>query len=313
MSTSPGYRLGLDIGGTKIAAGLVDSAGRVHRRWRIPTPPAGGGQVVEAIISMITVGLAAHPLMAVGVGSPGVIDPTSGEVLSATAIVPRWAGIQLRHRLMAATHLPVVVDNDVRALAIGEARYGAGRGHHRLLVASVGTGVGGALIHGGNPEHGPHRTAGEIAHLLAPDNGAIPCGCGRRDHLEAHASGPAIEAAYARRTGEEVDLVDLVGRWRSGDRGAGAVITGAAQVLGRALAGLASAVDVQAVVIGGGVTQIGDDYLDAVREAFRSSVIAPMREVAVLAAALGTDAPLIGAAALAEGHLPVRAAVPSTP
>ncbi|MFF0523596.1 ROK family protein [Actinomadura nitritigenes] len=271
---SGGALAALDIGGTKIAAALVDRSGTVLRRGRVPTPAGGGDAVLAAAAELLDgLGLAGSDVRGLGVGAPGVIDPDTGRVVSATDVLPGWAGTPVRETLTALTGLPVTVVNDVRAMAYGEARAGAGAGHHRVLHVSVGTGVGGALTTGGDLDHGAHGTAGELAHLLVPERGPVPCGCGRRDHLEAAASGPAIAA-----TGDAP---------RAG------------ALLGRALAGLLAVLDPDAVVIGGGVAQIGAPYLDAVAAAFRDEALPPLRATPIVPARLGTDAPLVGAALLA--------------
>ncbi|MEW2352310.1 ROK family protein [Spirillospora sp. NPDC029432] len=267
-----GLYAALDIGGTKIAAALADGDGTVLRRARVPTPRGGGTAVLDAAARLLD-GFAAEDVAAIGVGAPGVVDP-AGRVVSATDVLPGWAGTPVREALAERTGLPVAVVNDVRAMAYGEARAGAGAAFRRVLHVSVGTGVGGALTTAGELERGAHGTAGELAHLLVPERGPVPCGCGRRDHLEAVAAGPAIAA-----TGDPA---------------------GAGGVLGRALAGLLAVLDPDAVVLGGGVAQIGAPFLDAVTAAFRAEALPPLRALPILPAALGTDAPLVGAALLAK-------------
>lgn len=301
MTPAGPIRLGVDIGGTKIACAVVDSGGQVLTRERRPTPRTGGDDVLAELLDLIAQLRRRHHVDGIGIGAPGVIDGGTGRVVSASAVLPGWAGTEVGAKVAAGTGLPVAVDNDVRAMALGEARHGAGAGIGRVLFASVGTGVGGALVFRGALQRGSHGTAGEIAHLLVPGQASIACGCGRRDHLEAMASGPAIAAGYALAAGiEPVDLPQVVARWRAGDEAAGRAVVDAAELLGRALAGLAGAVDVDALVVGGGVAQIGPDFLDPLRAAFAASVIEPLRGIPVLAAALGTDAPLIGAAELVE-------------
>ena len=146
------------------------------------------------------------PPLALGVGAPGVIDRAAGRVVSATDVLPDWVGADVGSELERLCGCPVVVDNDVRMMAVGEALHGAGKAHGEALYVSVGTGVGGAIWRDGEVVRGPHSTAGEIAHLLVPAQGAVPCGCGRRDHVEAAASGPAIEAAHTARTGCQLEL-----------------------------------------------------------------------------------------------------------
>ena len=149
-----------------------------------------------------------------------------------------------------------------------------GTPYREVLLLAVGTGIGGALLLDGRLRHGSHGTAGEIAHLLAGRTGPIRCGCGRDDHVEAVCSGPAIHAG-------------------------GADVGEAADVLGRALAGLVTALDVDAVIIGGGVAQSGAAFLEPFARALRAEVLPPLREIPVLPAELGLDAPIIGAALLA--------------
>jgi glucokinase len=303
-------RIGVDIGGTKVAAGAVAADGAVLWRVQVPTPHTGGVHVLAAVADLVRrlmadVG-AVHDgpsIEGIGVGAPGVIDPARGVVRSATEVLPGWSGTDVAGPLRAATGLPVAVENDVRVAALGESRHGAGAGVDRLLVASIGTGVGGAFVVGGELQRGNNGTAGEIAHLLVPGTGAIPCGCGRFDHLESHACGPAMAAAYRAGSGPDVAaeapaLPEVVRRWRSGDGRAGTVIIDAARLIGRALAGLAVAVDLDAVVVTGGVAGIGEDFVVPLRDALHQSSIGLIREIPVLAGMLGADAPLVGAAEL---------------
>lgn len=269
------HYIGVDIGGTKTAAGLVDRTGRLLRCERVATPSGGGG-VLDAVASLVHRVGAGVEVAGIGVGAPGVIDPATGVVVSATNVLPGWSGTPVLAGLAARTGLPVTVDNDVRMMAQGEVRAGAARDSDTVLFVSVGTGIGGALVCGGRPRRGSHGTAGDIAHLLAGETGPVRCGCGADDHVEAVASGPAIAAAA-----------------RPG------ALSHAGTVLGRALAGLVSALDVDAVVVGGGVAQAGAALLEPFAAALHAEVLPPLRDLPVLGAALGTDAPLVGAALLA--------------
>jgi glucokinase len=279
--------IAVDIGGTKIAAAAIAAPATIEARLTTATPPAGGAAVLDAGAELIG---RLGPADAIGVGAPGVIR--AGSVTSATDTLPDWTGCQVRAVLERLTGLPVAVENDVHALARGELTRGAARGLRDALVVSVGTGVGGALVIGGQIVSGPHGGAGRFAHLLVPGDGPIACGCGRRDHLEAHVSGPAIAASYADAADQPrvVKLPVIAGRMRAGDPVARRAIEDAGGLLGRALAGLLAATDGSAIVVGGGVAQIGAPFLDPVARSV---------EVPVIAAGLGTDAPLIGAAALA--------------
>jgi glucokinase len=285
--------IGVDIGGTKIAVGLVDDNGELRATTAAPTP-ADGARAVLAKAAALIAELGGKPT-AIGVGATGVIDPIEGVVRSATGILPGWQGTPVRAELSRLTGLPVSVDNDVRAFALAEAGLGAGRPYGRVLYVSVGTGVGGALTEDGRLVRGARGTAGEIGHLLVSARGPISCGCGRFDHLESVAAGSAIAVAAG-----ESAVPAVVDRMRAGDDAARAVITHAATVLGRALAGFVTAVDLDAVVIGGGVSRIGAEFHNPLAGALRADVRPPGRAMPVLPAALGADAPLIGAALLAR-------------
>lgn len=303
----------VDIGGTKIATARVVDSGElagdgprteVSSRAVRPTPTGGASAIIGAVAAAVAELVAeTGPVTAVGVGAPGVVDAVSGRVVAATSVVPGWTGAEVGRELERALGLPVAVDNDVRVMARGELLRGAGRGVDDLLFVSLGTGVGGGLARDGVMISGRHGSGGEIGHLLVPVHGAIPCGCGRTDHLEAVAAGPAIAARYTERTGiPQVDLRAVVARLHDGDPVAAEVVTEAATILGRAVAGLVNAIDVQRVVVGGGVAQIGAPVFEPLAAAMRAELLAPLRDVVPVPARLGTDAPLVGAALLAADH-----------
>jgi glucokinase len=300
-----GWVVGVDIGGTKVAAALIDGTGDIVRRVEEPTP-AGADAVLDTVAALVADLAAASPGApgAVGVGAPGVVDLRDGSIASATDILPGWAGTAVRAGLELRTGLPIAVDNDVRAMARGELAAGAARGLRDVLFLSIGTGIGGALVRDGRLVRGPHATACAFAHLLVPAEGAIRCGCGRVDHLEAVASGPAIAASYAAQAGVPLVPLEVVaGRMRAGDAVARAVLNSAATLLGRAIAGLLAAVDAEAVVVGGGVAQLGSVLLTPLTDALHAEALPSLRGVQVQLAQLATAAPLIGAALLARDLL----------
>lgn len=307
MSACSHLLVGIDLGGTKIAAGLVDDSGTVTHRMSLATPSGGRDAVIAALAATVAE-LARQdprPLRAVGIGAPGVIDPDSGRVVSATDTLPGWAGTSLRDEMQRLTGLPVVVDNDVRVMALGEMAHGAGRGVSDALFVSVGTGVGGAIVSNGTLLIGPHHSAGSFAHLLVPEAGSLPCGCGRRDHVEAVVSGPAIAAAYAslskgRSVGNPpLSAEEVARRAASGDATASKCFKHAGSVLGRVLAGLLAAIDTSVVVIGGGVAGAGPLFLDPLRGIVHAEALPPLRKVPIVASKLRGAGPLVGAAVLA--------------
>jgi glucokinase len=295
-----GLVLGIDIGGTKTAVGAVDSAGRVLATRRAATPAGAGREAVldtAARLAREVIDAVDRPVLAVGVGAPGVVDARRGVVLSATDLVTGWAGTPVARALADRLGLPVAVDNDVRAAAVGEARHGAGRGAALALVVAVGTGIGGALLRDGVLLPGASGVAGHLGHLPVAGADGRVCSCGRTDHLEAVAAGPAILRAAADRglaAGSTAEVVALAGT----DDRAAAVVTEAATALGRCLGGLVNLLDPDAVVLAGGVAAAGDAWWQPLRRAFQGELLAPASP-ALVAAQLGSDAGIVGAGALA--------------
>lgn len=294
------FTAALDIGGTTLVGGLVRRDGTVHRRLEAPAPRAAA-DVVDASIALLEQLIGSDVVDAIGIGSPGTIHPIEG-IVTASDSKPEYAGARIGPEIGEHLDLPYAVTNDVNAAAVGELARGIAQGFSRALVVSVGTGVGGALLLNGRIEEGMHGTAGEIAHLLVGTRGVHPCGCGRRDHLEAVASGPAIEARSAA-VGGPATLPELARRVAAGERAATEILDEAATWLGRAVAGLANALDIDALILTGGVVRIGPPYTDRVGAAFTAEVMRPLREVPVLVGALGADAPLIGAATYVRARL----------
>lgn len=295
--------IGVDVGGSKIAAALVTPDGQLRESTERRTPAADGPAAVLDAITGAVRALPGHAsARGVGVGTGGVVDHARGVVLSANALLPGWAGTDLRAELGARLDLPVVADNDVNAFALAEQRFGAGAGHRSVLYVSVGTGIGGALSFDGALYRGAHSTAGELGHLAVPEAAGHPCNCGRTGHLEAVAAGPAISARYVEQAASPDDApVDLRAVARRADQGdehaAQAIATGAA-ALGRALGGLVNTLDVARVVIGGGVTGIGERYWTPLTEAFAAELLPGPSGVRPVPAALGPRSAVVGAAAL---------------
>ncbi|MFJ8743647.1 ROK family protein [Embleya sp. NPDC127516] len=300
--TVPGWpRVGVDIGGTKIAAARVERDGTVtDRRVRATPATSGADRVLASVLDLVRE--LAPGTTFVGIGAPGTVDVRTGIVRSATDLLPGWAGTAIATGVQAATGLPALVDNDVNVAALGELRRGAAAGHAAILYVSVGTGVGGALALDGRVVRGARGAAGEVGHLsVAGPASTRRCACGRIAHVEAVASGPAIEAAYrGHSTGPGPELREIARRAAAGEARAREVIGHAAAVLGRTLAGLVCVLDPDLLVLGGGVTGIGDDFIGPLTDALRAEVLPPLRELPVRTATLGLDAPLIGAALLPE-------------
>ncbi|WBB71878.1 ROK family protein [Micromonospora sp. WMMD1128] len=289
--------IGVDIGGTKTAAALVDPDGRVRARREAPTPARAGP---EAVLDTAA-GLAADlfdPVGAgpVGVGTAGTVDPATGIIRYATDSLPGWAGTPVAGALAARLGRPVRVTNDVSAAALGESWAGAGRGRRHVLLVAVGTGLGGAMVRDDRVETGARGAAGQLGHLPAPGAHRLRCGCGRYGHLEAIASGTGLSAAYAVATGTRVTGRTVAERANAGDRIAGQVVDRAGAALGAALAGLVALLDPETVLVTGGAAAV---LLPAASAAYRAELPEGWAGVPLLPAALGADAVLVGAARLA--------------
>ena len=322
--------VGVDVGGTKIAAALVSAdGGLLGPVAEAPTPAREGAQaVLDAIASSVTTLIdtgapAARRVrlapVAVGIGSAGVIDAGRGVVASATDTITGWPGTDIAggvaRRLLAAgvasQDLLVHVDNDVNAYAAGEAWIGAGAGAGSVLVVAVGTGVGGAVVLDGHVHHGAHFLAGEIGHAPSGMAGSEPCTCGRSGHLEAIAAGPQIARRYREATG----AVDITGAYQvekladAGDTVAQRVYREAAIALGEAIAAVVTVLDPERVIVSGGLARSGDLWWGPLRKTMRAEVAGLVADdLELLPAALGTTAPIVGAAHQARLRLLSRRA-----
>ena len=293
--------LGIDIGGTKIAVGVVDPDGTVAARLEAPTPAqAGPTAVIQQAerLSQTLLQRTDRTVHGVGVGSAGVIDPRSGVVTTATDLLRGWAGTDLRCELEHRFRLPVTVLNDVHAHAVAEAQIGAGAEVPRMLLFALGTGIGGAITQDGIVEVGSHGVAGHFGHLPSVQALDVTCSCGRSGHLEAVGSGPAILRRYRRATGDrEVDETQAVfRRAAAGESFAEYVVKTAARAIGEAIGGMVNATDPDRVVLSGGLAFAGDDWIDRIRAAARTTSLPHLENSPILVSSLHGDAAIIGAA-----------------
>lgn len=301
-----GLCLGVDIGGTKTRVGLVDADHRVLDVREAPTPARDGPRAVLGVVAGLGRALGGRraDAAACGVGTAGVVDPDAGTVVASTDAIAGWAGVPLVQQLSALLGLPVRVDNDVNAFALGEAAGGAARGRAHVLAVTVGTGVGGAFVVHGRLWRGAHHNAGEIGHLPVPGFGDRRCTCGARGHLESVSAGPAMAARYRRLAGDAVGFTEVARRAEAGDGPAAEVVEEGGGVLGQLLAGLVNAVDPEVVVAGGGVAASPGRYWATAERHFHRHLLPAVAGVPLLPARLGNDAVVVGAAELARRSLP---------
>ncbi len=305
-SAAAGPVLALDIGGTKLAAGVVDSGGRLVASARVATPRGlddeGLWSTVVALLERFTAGVGVDRVAGVGVGCGGPMSWPDGVVSPLN--IPAWREFPLRARLAERfPGVPVRLHNDAVCMAVGEHWRGAGRGSAHVLGIVVSTGVGGGLVLGGRIFDGASGNAGHIGHLVVDPLGPV-CSCGGRGCLEAVARGPAVAAwavehGWSPRRPEEPSARDLADDAARGHPVARAAMDRAGRALGVAVASATHLLDLDVVALGGGLSQAGPLLLDPLEEAFRAHARMDFaREVRVVPAALGQDAGLVGAAAL---------------
>lgn len=304
--------VGVDLGGTKVFAALVED-GQVVTEAKANTPTGGPHAIVDTIVACVA-RLDAGPLRALGIGAPGVVDVTSGTVVSAPNLVGFDQPVPLAAMLADRLGIDrVALDNDANAGTLAEHELGAGQASRDLLGVFVGTGVGGGLLLDGEVRHGPGGMAGEIGHVVVEAWG-LRCGCGRLGHLEAYAGRAGIERqARARHAaGQSTALVDLAGAGRmkssviakalaAGDEVALELVDRAVAALGAALASAVAFIDVGLVVMGGGLAdRLGPAFVGRVEQATRERLFVPTGPVRVVPAALGERAGAIGASLLID-------------
>lgn len=288
--------LGVDIGGTKTAAGLIEGeTGRLLRVERVATDAFEGGTAVLARAIALARRLAENETIAgVGIGAGGQVDPERGVVTAALeSIMPGWVGQPLKAAFADALGVPAAVENDVNALAIGEWCFGAARGSDHTLFLALGTGVGGAAIVDGKLYRGAHGADAELGQLhLVPGQ-----------TLESRCAGPALWRRYREEGGDpSVDAKSLGALADADPDGPAArAIAGVAQDLGWGLVSLANLFDPERFVIGGGLIDLGERLLAPARQILKKNGLGPVRATPVLSAALGPDAAVIGAASLTLG------------
>jgi glucokinase len=277
--------LAVDVGGTKLSAGIVDGSGVIQVRDRIATPQR---EVWPALLRLVRRVIAAAPTapVACGVGCGGPLDP-HGRTVSPLHI-PSWTSFPLAGELEEATGLPTTVESDAKALVLGEAWCGAAVGRSDFIGVVMGTGVGGGVFSGGRLLVGRLGNAGQIGHLIVEPNGR-ECVCGGRGCLEAYCGGRAIELE----TG------------RPPQHAPQAIVERTGLLVGRALASLAALCDTQFAVIGGSVALgFGETFFEAVRQEAHARARLPFTTgLEIVPTGLGPDAPLIGAAALAHHYV----------
>jgi len=310
-----GLAVGIDVGGTKIAGGVVDEKGTILATARRESPATDTDAIELNIADLVAELRRDYEVEAVGIGAAGFVDSRRSTVMFAPNLA--WRDEPLRADLEKRIDLPVVVENDANAAAWGEFTFGAGEDVQDTLLVTVGTGVGGGIVLNGQLHRGAYGVAAEIGHMRVVPEGRI-CGCGNKGCWEQYASGTAlvrdtkeqavegslIARALVDRAGgiERIDGPLITEAAREGDSFAREQLAVLGRWLGEGIASLTAVLDPAVVVIGGGVSEAGDLLLDPIRAHFRANLTGRnyRPELQVRAALLGNKAGMIGAADLAR-------------
>ena len=309
------YTIGVDVGGTKIAAGLVDERGQVVVHERTESPAKQPAEIVKTIGELVRTVSGSEPVEAVGVSAAGFVDKARAMVVFAPNLA--WRDEPLRSLLEDEVDLPVVVENDANAAAWGEFTFGAGEDVEDLLMLTIGTGVGGGIVIDGELVRGGFGMGGEVGHItMVP--GGVRCGCGNLGCLESYGSGSALVRVSRELAGTHPELARSLVDRAGGDpaRITGPLVTEAArdgdefaverlvelgEWIGQGVATLTAVLDPNVVVIGGGVSEAGELLLGPIRDSFERHVTGrghrPLLEVRQ---ALLSNAGIIGVADLAR-------------
>ncbi|MFI7700922.1 ROK family glucokinase [Nonomuraea sp. NPDC049480] len=305
--------IGVDIGGTKVAAGVVDDQGKIVADTLRPTAADRPDVVAETVADVVRELSAGRAIEAVGVGAAGFIDETRSMVRFAPNLA--WRDEPLQKKISGLVGLPVVIENDANAMAWGETRFGAGRGQSHVVCITLGTGIGGGLVFDGTLYRGRWGAGAEFGHMQVQPGGR-PCGCGNIGCWEQYASGQGLvkearELAAARPEQAEI-LLGLAGgkiegeevteAARLGDEVSLAAFASFADWLGQGMADLAAVLDPGCFIVGGGVSRAADLFIDRAREAYAERITGhghrPLAEIRL--AELGASAGVVGAADLAR-------------
>ncbi len=312
---------GIDIGGTNIKFGLVDSKGKtIHRELR-PTMAEKGATPLMHLVTNISERLLCYaaeeeyPVRWLGVGTPGAVDFRTGKVIGPSPNIKGWHGMEIGRILRERLNTPVYVDNDANVVALAEARFGAAIGSDSVVCVTVGTGVGGGIILGGKLWRGADFCGAELGHVPISMDGPV-CSCGQQGCIEAYCSSNAILGRTRARLKREMtpafqsvlegdldklSVKKLFSAHKKGDPVAAEVLDETARYLGTGLAGIVNLLNPRSVVIGGGVADGGGGFVEAVAAAIRERALASAVEhLSVVRAALGNDAGFIGAGLLGE-------------
>lgn len=294
------YIIGLDVGGTKIAAGAVDSRGKVVKKITLPTETRRGKKIILKNILAAASKVWLPGVKTIGVAMAGQCDTRRGIFITGPNFPKNFKNINLVKILEKNFHAPAALDNDARAFTLAESVYGAGRGFKNVIGITLGTGIGGGIVIDGKIFRGKDNTAGEIGHMTIEVSSKFRCGCGQFGHFEALASGTALENFYKKLSGKSLTGSEIAKKITAGDKNAKQAVTLLSKYLGLGLAGLTQILNPDIIVVGGGLSQTPALWPPALREFRKSVIYKSLQKTKIVKAGLGPDAGIIGATLLTK-------------
>ena len=303
------YGFGVDLGGTTVKLAWFNELGELLHKWEIPTVTAEGGKAILPDIAasingyLAQVGVSREQVIGIGIGVPGPVDE-QGVVNKCINL--GWGVFNVAETLSQLTSLPVKAGNDANVAALGEAWKGGGKGWENMVLATLGTGVGGGIIIGGKPVCGTHGAAGEIGHLVVNTKETEPCSCGKYGCAEQYCSATGVVRLAKRHLANSAEssslrdmgafsCKDVFDAAKAGDSVASRVLEQVYDYMGQFLANVCCTVDPEVVVIGGGVSRAGQPLLDGAKKYFDRYIFHASKSITFALAALGNDAGAYGA------------------
>ena len=303
------YGFGVDLGGTTVKLAFFDREGTILSKWEIPTVTADSGkQILPDIAAAVEGylkenGISKEQVIGIGIGVPG---PVSDKGVVNRCINLGWGVFNIHEELSALTGLPVKAGNDANVAALGEAWKGGGNGCENMIMATLGTGVGGGIIIDGKPISGVHGAGGEIGHLVLNKDETEPCGCGKYGCVEQYCSATGVVRVAKRylqaqdtpsslRTMENMTCKDVFDAGKAGDAAALEILEQVYDLMGQFLANVCCVADPEVVVLGGGVSKAGQVLLDGAKRYFDKYIFHASKGIRFALASLGNDAGAYGA------------------
>jgi glucokinase len=294
------YVIGLDVGGTKIAAGTVDNKGKIVKKITLPTETKRGKKIILKNIITAASKVWLPGVSAIGVGMAGQCDFKNGVFLSGPNFPKNFKNINIEKFLSREFQVPVHLDNDARIFTLAESVFGAGRGFKNIIGLTLGTGIGGGIMIDGKILRGKNNTAGEIGHTTIDVSSSFRCSCGRLGHFESLASGTALVNFYKKTAKKNLNAFEIEKAALTGDEKAEEAMLWLGKNLAAGLASLAQIFDPEIIILGGGISNVPAVILPALREFKKAVIYKSLKNTKIKRAKLGREAGIVGAALLAK-------------